>query len=258
MLCLATREKERSMARFSGKAALVTGAASGIGKATALRFAAEGARVVVADVNETAGAATVAEIEAAGGEGRFQALNVTDEAAWDAAVAETVAAYGALDILVNNAGIGDALPIEQTTIENWDRTIAVTQTSVFLGMKAASSALKAAASGTVVNVSSMYGIVGGAFAGPAYQAAKGAVRLLTKNAALHWAGDGVRVNSVHPGFIDTPILADTDRGALASSTPLGRLGRPEEIASIITYLASDEASFVTGAEFVVDGGFTAG
>jgi NAD(P)-dependent dehydrogenase (short-subunit alcohol dehydrogenase family) len=245
------------MTRFTGTTALVTGAASGIGKETALRLGKEGAAVVVADVNEAAGRAVEEQISAAGGTARFELLDVTDEANWNTVVASTVAAYGTLDILVNNAGIGDALPIEETTIENWDKTIAVTQTSVFLGLKAASSALKAAPAGNAVNISSMYGIVGGAFAGPAYQAAKGAVRLLTKNAALHWAGDGVRVNSVHPGFIDTPILADTDRGALASSTPLGRLGRPEEIASIILYLASSEASFITGAEFVVDGGFTA-
>jgi len=246
------------MARFDGKIALITGAASGIGKATALRLASEGAKVVVADVQTEAGAATVAEIEAAGGTATFLKLDVTSESEWDAAIAATVETYGSLTTLVNNAGIGDARPIEDTDLSTWDKTIAVTQTSVFLGSKAASAALRAADGASVVNISSMYGIVGAAFAGPAYQAAKGAVRILTKNLALHWAGDGVRVNSVHPGFIDTPILGETDRSALIAGTPIGRLGKPEEIASMIAYLASDEASFITGGEFVVDGGVTAG
>jgi len=246
------------MARFDGKIALITGAASGIGKATALRLASEGAKVVVADVQTEAGAATVAEIEAAGGTATFLKLDVTSESEWDAAIAATVETYGSLTTLVNNAGIGDARPIEDTDLATWDKTIAVTQTSVFLGSKAASTALRAADGASVVNISSMYGIVGAAFAGPAYQAAKGAVRILTKNLALHWAGDGVRVNSVHPGFIDTPILGETDRSALIAGTPIGRLGKPEEIASMIAYLASDEASFITGGEFVVDGGVTAG
>ena len=246
------------MARFDGKIALITGAASGIGKATALRLASEGAKVVVADVQTEAGAATVAEIEAVGGTATFLKLDVTSESEWDAAIAATVETYGSLTTLVNNAGIGDARPIEDTDLATWDKTIAVTQTSVFLGSKAASAALRAADGASVVNISSMYGIVGAAFAGPAYQAAKGAVRILTKNLALHWAGDGVRVNSVHPGFIDTPILGETDRSALIAGTPIGRLGKPEEIASMIAYLASDEASFITGGEFVVDGGVTAG
>ena len=246
------------MARFDGKIALITGAASGIGKATALRLASEGAKVVVADVQTEAGAATVADIEAAGGAATFLKLDVTSETEWDAAIAATLETYGSLTTLVNNAGIGDARPIEDTDLSTWDKTIAVTQTSVFLGSKAASAALRAADGASVVNISSMYGIVGAAFAGPAYQAAKGAVRILTKNLALHWAGDGVRVNSVHPGFIDTPILGETDRSALIAGTPIGRLGKPEEIASMIAYLASDEASFITGGEFVVDGGVTAG
>jgi NAD(P)-dependent dehydrogenase (short-subunit alcohol dehydrogenase family) len=246
------------MARFDGKVALITGAASGIGKATALRLASEGAKVVVADVQTEAGAATVAEIESAGGTATFLKLDVTSESEWDAAIAATVETYGSLTTLVNNAGIGDARPIEDTDLATWDKTIAVTQTSVFLGSKAASAALRAADGASVVNISSMYGIVGAAFAGPAYQAAKGAVRILTKNLALHWAGDGVRVNSVHHGFIDTPILGETDRTALIAGTPIGRLGKPEEIASMIAYLASDEASFITGGEFVVDGGVTAG
>ena len=169
----------------------------------------------------------------------------------------TVEQHGGLDILVNNAGIGDTEPIEVTTTDTWNKVVAVTQTSVFLGMKAASDALKGSGHGAVINISSMYGIVGSGVS-PAYHAAKGAVRLLTKTTALGWAKEGVRVNSVHPGYIDTPILGDTDRNALIGATPMGRLGRPEEIPAAIAFLASDDASFVTGAEFVIDGGYTAG
>ena len=244
------------MARFEGRVALVTGGASGIGKATAIRIAAEGGSVVIADLQDDAGAAVVAEIEQNGGRAVFVHLDVTDEQGWADAVASTIDAFGGLDILVNNAGIGDTEPIEVTSRDTWDKVVAVTQTSVFLGTKAAAEALKKSGHGSVVNISSMYGIVGSGVS-PAYHAAKGAVRLLTKTVALGWAEAGVRVNSVHPGYIDTPILGDTDRDMLIGATPMRRLGQPEEIAAMITFLASDDAGFITGAEFVVDGGYTA-
>ncbi len=245
------------MARFDGRVAIVTGGASGIGKATATRIAAEGGSVVIADLQDEAGQAVVDEITKEGGKARYVHLDVTDEAGWANAVASAVETFGGLDILVNNAGIGDTEPLEVTTIDTWNKVVAVTQTSVFLGMKAAAEALKQSGHGSVVNISSMYGIVGSGVS-PAYHSAKGAVRLLTKTTALGWAKEGVRVNSVHPGYIDTPILGDTDRDLLIGATPMGRLGQPEEIAAMITFLASDEASFTTGGEFVVDGGYTAG
>ena len=245
------------MTRFEGRVALVTGGASGIGKATAKRIASEGGSVVIADVQDDLGAQVVAEIENDGGTAQFIHLDVTSEDGWNDAVAKTVDTYGGLHILINNAGIGDNEPIEVTSLGTWDKVVAVTQTSVFLGMKAAAEALKKSGNGSVVNTSSMYGIVSSGVS-PAYHAAKGAVRLLTKTTALGWAKEGVRVNSVHPGFIDTPILGDTDREMLIAGTPMGRLGTPEEMAALITFVASDDASFATGAEFVADGGVTAG
>ncbi|HSU74499.1 MAG TPA: SDR family oxidoreductase, partial [Terrabacter sp.] len=169
--------------------------------------------------------------------------------------------FGRLDILVNNAGLGDLAAIEETTLADWERTISIDQTGVFLGMKAAAPHLKASGHGAVVNISSIFGTSGGFGGSPAYHAAKGAVRTLTKNIALHWATEGVRVNSIHPGFIDTPIL-DQAKGtaiekAMTDLTPMGRLGRPEEIAAGVAYLVSDDASFVTGAELYIDGGFIA-
>ncbi len=247
--------------RLDGRVALVTGAGSGIGKATAHRLAAEGASVVVTDVQAAAGQAVADGITASGSQARFVELDVTSPDQWQSAIASTLAAYGRLDILVNNAGMGDLATIEDTELEDWNRTIAVDQTGVFLGMKYAAPALLDSDHASIINISSIFGTSGGFGTSPAYHAAKGAVRTLTKNAALHWADKGVRVNSIHPGFILTPILEPTKgtpfEDAMIAMTPIGRLGQPEEIAAGVAYLASDDASFVTGLELYIDGGYMA-
>jgi NAD(P)-dependent dehydrogenase (short-subunit alcohol dehydrogenase family) len=249
------------MNRLDGRVALVTGAASGIGKATAQRLAEEGAAVLLTDVNEALGATTVEELRATGARVDFLRHDVTSEEDWAAAVARAVDEFGSLDILVNNAGMGDLATIEETSLADWERTVAIDQTGVFLGMKTAAPHLKASAHGAVVNISSIFGTSGGFGTSPAYHAAKGAVRTLTKNVALHWATEGVRVNSIHPGFIDTPIL-DPTRGTpyeqvMIDLTPMGRLGKPSEIAAGVAYLVSDDAAFVTGLELYIDGGYIA-
>ena len=249
------------MRRLDGRVALVTGAASGIGAATARRLAEEGCAVMLTDIQDEAGELVAKDIVGHGGRASFHHHDVASEADWESAVRATVDTYGRLDVLVNNAGMGDLAVIEETSLEDWNRTMGIDGTGVFLGMKTAAEALKASGHGSVVNISSIFGTSGGFGTSPAYHAAKGAVRTLTKNIALHWAPDGVRVNSIHPGFIDTPIL-DQAKGTpfeqtMIDLTPMARLGKPEEVAAGVAYLASDDASFVTGLELYIDGGYIA-
>lgn len=249
------------MNRLNGRVALVTGGASGIGRATALRLAEEGASVLVTDIQDEAGETVATEIRSKGGRALYRHHDVSDEAAWREVVMTALSEFDGLDILVNNAGIGDLGTIEDVTPADYERTIRINQTGVYVGMRTAAEALKGSPHASVINVSSIFGMSGGFGTSPAYHAAKGALRTLTKNIALHWADAGVRVNSVHPGFVDTPILDDAKgtpfEQAMLDVTPMGRLGRPEEIAAAIAFLASDDASFMTGSELVVDGGYLA-
>jgi cyclopentanol dehydrogenase len=248
--------------RLAGKVALISGGARGMGAEEARLFVREGAKVVFGDVLEAEGKTVEEEIRAAGGDARFVRLDVTSEGDWARAVETTGRLYGRLDILVNNAGIGGGHRIEETTLEEWERTMAVNSTGVFLGTRAVIPAMRRAGGGSIVNISSQLGLVGTDNSSPQYQASKGAVRLLTKATAIQYARDGIRANSVHPGPIVTPMTegrrADPEQYRLMlSRIPLGRYGRPEEVALAVLYLASDEAAFVTGSELVIDGGWTA-
>ena len=252
--------------RIEGKVALVTGAASGLGAASARRLAAEGAKVVLTDVAADAGRTVADQIEDAGGAATFTAHDVTSEDGWRRVVAAALERFGRLDVLVNNAGVsGGPQELMTLDLEAWRRVLSVNLDGVFLGMRHVGPAIAAAGGGSVINISSILGKVGFAGAG-AYCASKGGVALLTKSAALEWAPLGIRVNSVHPGFIETPMVvgalqqaenANEMRDMIISRHALARLGVPREIADAVLFLASDESSFVTGAELVVDGGYTA-
>jgi cyclopentanol dehydrogenase len=248
--------------RLAGKVALISGGARGMGAVEAHLFAREGAKVVLGDILEAEGKAVQEEIQAAGGAATFVTLDVTREADWEGAVATAEHLYGRLDVLVNNAGIGGGNRIEDTTLEQWERIMAVNATGVFLGTRAAIPALRRSGGGSIVNISSQLGLVGTDNSSPQYQASKGAVRLLTKATAIQYAKEGIRANSVHPGPIVTAMTerrrADPEQHRLMlSRIPLGRYGQPEEVALGVLYLASDESSFVTGSELVIDGGWTA-
>ncbi len=254
--------------RLKSKVALVTGGGNGIGEAICKRFAEEGATVVVTDIDLLSAQRVAAEICATAGKAEAREQDVTDPELWNSVLDGVVNDFGSLDVLVNNAGIAVIMPVEQETLEGWRRVQSVNMESVFLGTQAAIRVMKDQG-GSIVNISSIEGIIGEPLV-PAYNASKGGVRIFTKSVALHCAQQeyGIRVNSVHPGYVGTAMVADSigslpPEQALAlqqdllARIPLGRLGEPVEIANTVLFLASNEASYMTGAELVVDGGYTA-
>ena len=245
--------------RLKDKVAIVTGGAHGMGEAEARLFVKEGAKIVVADLLTDQAEAVAADIRAGGSEAIAVRTDVTSEPDWLALIDRAVSTYGRLDILVNNAGISGSSVGDPDALEGWNRIIAVNQTSVFLGTKLAAEQMAKTGGGSIVNISSIMGFVGGNSGHPAYCASKGAVRIYTKAAAVRYGPQGVRVNSVHPGYMP-PMLNATNQNLRAEKielTPLRRLGEPIEVAFGVLFLASDEASFVTGTELVIDGGVIA-
>jgi len=254
--------------RLEGKVALISGAASGVegelmgfGGAAARMFCREGARVVLGDINTEGGERTAEQIRAAGGDAIFVKLDVTQEQDWIDAVAATVSAFGKLDVLVNNAGSGARYTVEETTEEAWDGQIDVHGKGTFLGTKYAIPEMLKAGGGSIVNISSIYGLVGSPTS-TAYHAGKGAIRLLTKSTAIQYAGDNIRANSIHPGYCRTPLTTRSYENErhftwINEQIPMGRVGNADDIAYGIVFLASDESSFMTGSELVIDGGTTA-
>ena len=248
--------------RLEGKVALISGGARGQGAAEAKLFAGEGAKVVFGDILDDLGKQVEAEIHEVGGEALYIHLDVTNAADWASAVEAAVSRYGRLDVLVNNAGITIRKNVEDTTEEDWDRIMAINAKGVFLGTKQAIPAMRESGGGSIVNISSTAGLVGSSYSGASYAATKGAVRLFTKATAIQYAKEGIRCNSVHPGLLETPMTQDmladaAHREERTQRIPLGRVGTAEDIAYGVLYLASDEASFVTGSELVIDGGATA-
>ena len=247
--------------RLAGKVALVSGAASGMGRSEAEIFAREGAKVIVADVLEEEGRAVAESIKSNRGEARFQRLDVAEEEDWEAAVAAALGAYGKIDILINNAGVSGSDP-DRLSLATWDRQMSINAKGVFLGMRAVIPHMQKAKCGAIVNTSSISGITGQNFVHMGYNAAKGAVRTMSKAAAVQFAKDGIRVNSVHPGLLPpmrtSMLSADPKvRASMLKAVPMGREGRVEEVANANLFLASDEASYITGIEVPVDGGFLA-
>ncbi len=245
--------------RLDGKVALISGGASGIGAAHARVFAAEGAQIVIGDIQEAAGQQVAAAVTQQGGEAVWVRLDVSSEKDWQQAVHAAVARFGRLTTLINNAGVYWPAGVEAETRDQWQKMIDINQTGVWLGMKTALPALRESGNAAIVNISSLYGLIGSP-GSIAYHASKGAVRLMTKAAALEYVQQGIRVNSIHPGQIDTPILAGLtpeQNAQIKAATPMGRLGRPEEIAFGSLYLCSDEAAYTTGTELIIDGGWFA-
>lgn len=255
------------MNRVKDKIAIITGAATGIGQVSAQLLAQEGAKIVVTtDANITGAEETVASIKSAGGEAIFIQQDITVEADWQKVIEETLETYGRLDILVNNAGIMIAKEIENTSLEEWRRVMKINLDGVFLGTKYGIGAMKKSGGGSIINMSSVLGLVGHNDHTSAYSASKGGIRLFTKAAAIECSKAGldynIRVNSVHPGVIETPMAApvfsnEEFRKMMEDGHPIGRLGNPMDIAYGVLYLASDESSFITGTELVIDGGWTA-
>jgi len=255
------------MDRVKGKVAIITGAASGIGRMTAQVLAREGAKIVVTtDANITGAEETVASIKSTGGEAIFVKHDITSEGDWQSVMDKTLKEFGKLDILVNNAGIMIAKEIENTSLEEWRRVMKVNLDGVFLGTKYGIGAMKKSGGGSIINMSSVLGLVGNFDHTSAYSASKGGIRLFTKAAALECSKAGldynIRINSIHPGVIETPMAApvftnDDIKKEMEKGHPIGRLGEPMDVAYGVLYLASDESSFVTGTELVIDGGWTA-
>jgi NAD(P)-dependent dehydrogenase (short-subunit alcohol dehydrogenase family) len=248
--------------RLEGKVAIITGGAHGMGAVEAILFAKEGAKVVVADIREDDARKVEAEIAEAGGEAMVVILDVSKEDQWEQAIADVIAKFGKLDILVNNAGISGSGEKDFGSTTAWDQLMDINAKSVFLGMKHAIPEMEKVGGGAIVNISSISGMVGQSYVHPGYNASKGAVRLVTKAAAVQHAKSGIRVNSVHPGSMP-PMLTSGARGdggsqdARMAAIPMGREGQPIEVANAVLFMASDEASYITGTELMVDGGFTA-